>query len=62
MKNHNELAEINAKCDLIIELLDKLVSDPDFVINALRAIAARQNLESKKNGPTLKLVCCNGGK
>lgn len=43
-----ELADINAKCDLIIELLDSLSSDPDFVIERMRAVAFRQSVESGK--------------
>ncbi len=41
-----ELVNLNAKCDLIIELCNKLSSDPDFIIERMRAIAFRQNLES----------------
>ena len=43
-----ELADINAKCDLIIELLDSLSSNPDFVIERMRAVAFRQSVESGK--------------
>lgn len=43
-----ELADINAKCDLIIELLDSLSSNPDFVIERMRAVAFRQSVESEK--------------
>ncbi|WP_287677623.1 hypothetical protein [Bacteroides sp.] len=59
MKNNfkKELAEINAKCDLIIELVNNLSSDPDFVITRMRELAHRQNMESKVNKSIcLKLV------
>lgn len=52
-----ELACINAKCDLIIELLNGLSSDPDYVINRMRDIAFRQSVEmKKKNSTCLKLL------
>ncbi len=41
-----ELADINAKCDLIIELVNTLSYDPDFVIERMRTITFKQNLES----------------
>lgn len=59
MKNNlkDELAEINAKCDFIIELVNNLSSDPDFVITRMRELAHRQNIESKvKRNVCLKLV------
>lgn len=59
MKNNfkNELAEINAKCDLIIELVNNLSSDPDFVITRMRELAFKQSIESKvKSDVCLKLV------
>lgn len=59
MKNNlkEELAEINAKCDLIIELVNSLSSDPDFVITRVRELAHRQSMESKgKRNVCLKLV------
>lgn len=59
MKNNfkNELAEINAKCDLIIELVNSLSSDPDFVITRMRELAFKQSVESKvKRNVCLKLV------
>lgn len=43
-----KLAEINAKCDLIIELVNQLSSDPDFIVARMRELAFKQNLESKK--------------
>lgn len=52
-----ELAEINAKCDLIIELVNGLSSDPDFVITRMRELAYKQSTESKVKGNVcLKLV------
>lgn len=59
MKNDvkKELAEINAKCDLIIELVNSLSSDPDFVLTRMRELAHRQSIESKvKSNVCLKLV------
>lgn len=59
MKNNfkDELAEINAKCDLIIELVNNLSSDPDFVITRMREIAFKQSMESRiKKNVCLKLV------
>lgn len=59
MKNDvkKELAEINAKCDLIIELVNSLSSDPDFVITRMRELALKQSVESKvKSNVCLKLV------
>lgn len=59
MKNNfkKELAEINAKCDLIIELVNSLSSDPDFVITRMRELAFKQSVESKvKRNVCLKLV------
>lgn len=59
MKNNfkDELAEINAKCDLIIELVNNLSSDPDFVITRMRELAFKQSMESKvKKSICLKLV------
>lgn len=59
MKNNlkEELAEINAKCDLIIELVNSLSSDPDFVITRMRELAFKQSAESKvKRNVCLKLV------
>lgn len=59
MKNNfkKELAEINAKCDLIIELVNSLSSDPDFVITRMRELAFKQSMESKvKKSICLKLL------
>lgn len=59
MKNNfkEELAEINAKCDLIIELVNNLSSDPDFVITRMRELAFKQSMESKvKKSICLKLL------
>lgn len=59
MKNNfkDELAEINAKCDLIIELVNNLSSDPDFVITRMRELAFKQSMESKvKKSICLKLL------
>lgn len=58
MKNNikKELAEINAKCDLIIELVNNLSSDPDFVVTRMRELAFKQSVESKKSNVCLKLV------
>lgn len=59
MKNNlkEELAEINAKCDLIIELVNNLSSDPDFVITRMRELAFKQSMESRgKRNVCLKLV------
>lgn len=52
-----ELAEISAKCDFIIELINGLSSDPDFIISRMQEIAFRQNAEVKrKNATYLKLL------
>ena len=52
-----ELAEISAKCDLIIELINGLSSDPDFIISRMQEIAFRQNAEIKRKNTTyLKLL------
>lgn len=59
MKNNikKELAEINAKCDLIIELVNNLSSDPDYVITRMRELAFKQSMESRvKRNVCLKLV------
>lgn len=59
MKNNlkDELAEINAKCDLIIDLVNNLSSDPDFVITRIRELAFKQSVESEvKSNVCLKLV------
>lgn len=59
MKNNlkEELAEINAKCDLIIELVNNLSSDPDFVITRMRELAFKQSMERKvKKSICLKLL------
>lgn len=59
MKNDvkKELAEINAKCDLIIELVNSLSSDPDYVITRMRELAFKQSMESRvKRNVCLKLV------
>lgn len=59
MKNNlkEELAEINAKCDLIIELVNNLSSDPDFIITRMRELAFKQSMESKvKKSICLKLL------
>lgn len=55
-----ELRDLNRKCDVIIEMLDRLSSDPDFVIKSLRSIAERQNIESKRKSFTLSMKRCNG--
>lgn len=56
-KLQKELANINAKCDLIIELVNALTSNPDFIIERMRAIAFRQKNESSgERNVCLKLL------
>lgn len=57
------LAGIDRKCELIIEYLDKISSDPDFLISSLRNIAENQKKISEcRDGKlfTMKIVGKNG--
>ena len=49
-----ELSALNEKCDIIIELLDAVLDNPDFLIDRLRCSVERQHQASRE--PKMKVV------
>ena len=59
-KHVAEMSALNEKCDLIIELLESVLDNPDFLIDRLRRSVEHQHRATTGNHPRMRIVRCHG--
>ena len=60
-ENHmGDLLTINKKCDMIIELLEAVLDNPDFLIDRLRSSVEHQHRSNTERHPRMRVIRYDG--